>query len=305
MTFPVVKVTMPSDLAGQENGKLDSKLLMPVGSGQLHHLAARAFGALYVYTLHFHGVHLTATYGGWYRSYKNQETLFRQRYDPEGTGGGCKTWNGVKWCKKSSKLATAATPGTSNHGWGLAIDMAYDNDPSDGVGSDDATYIAGHPVFKWLLEFAIECGFSWELQSEPWHIRYVAGDELPAKVLEWEAFVASLSGDAEPPVVAPPTVVTPDPGTTYNPPTSWGKYPGEVGKPKLSQTAPRTDQSKEYVRYLQDVLRLKCAQNVTTDGWFGPQTETAVRAVQKFFRLTIDGWVGPQTWGAIDLAALN
>jgi hypothetical protein len=36
------------------------------------------------------------------------------------------------------------------------------------------------------VDHAGEFGWSWELQSEPWHLRYVAGDEVPAAVIEFE-----------------------------------------------------------------------------------------------------------------------
>lgn len=200
MSFPVAPVVMPADLVGQSNGNLPAGLLTDVGpSGKLHHLAARAFRAL-VSAAWDQGLPLTYTYGGTYRPYVAQETLFRSRYVIGGTGGGCKSWdsdgNGSKesWCKKSSNLATAAVPGTSNHGWGLAVDTAFDTNPTDGVGPDDAAGITGHPQWPWLLANAERFGFSWELQSEPWHIRYVAGDAVPQAVLDFEA-----------PTIPPPT----------------------------------------------------------------------------------------------------
>jgi LAS superfamily LD-carboxypeptidase LdcB len=58
----------------------------------------------------------------------------------------------------------AAVPGTSNHGWGLACDVWN-------VGQNGR--------LEWLLDNAKRFGFSWEVQSEPWHIRYVLGDDLP------------------------------------------------------------------------------------------------------------------------------
>lgn len=187
MSFPIAPVSMPADLVGKSNGKLPDGLLSPVaGDGRLHHLAARAWNALVAAAWSEVGLPLTFTYGGTYRTYASQETLFRSRYDPNGTGGGCKTWNGVRWCKKSSNLATAAVPGTSNHGWGLAVDSAWDRDLTDGIGPDDAAGITSHPGWSWLLENADRFGFSWELQSEPWHLRYVTGDQVPAAVIAFE-----------------------------------------------------------------------------------------------------------------------
>jgi LAS superfamily LD-carboxypeptidase LdcB len=193
MTLPIYPVTLPSDLAGQSNGQLPAHLLKQVHArGLLHRNAARGWAAL-VDAAAKQGLPLTFTYGGMYRDYAGQETLFRSRYAIGAGGGGCKSWdsdgNGSKesWCKKSSNLATAAVPGTSNHGWGLAIDTAFDTDPVDGLGPDDAAYIAGHPQFAWFRDNIIRFGFSFELQSEPWHIRWVAGDSIPQAVLDFEA----------------------------------------------------------------------------------------------------------------------
>lgn len=186
MTLPISPVVLPSDLAGKTNGQLPDSMLTEVGpKGKLHHLAARAFKALQAACEEI-GLPLTYTYGGTYRSYAEQEYLFRSRYAIGGTGGGCKLWNTLTWCKISSSMATAATPGSSNHGWGLAIDTAWDRDTSDGIGPDDATAITSHQSWPWLLANASRFGFSWELQSEPWHIRYVAGDNLPKAVLDFE-----------------------------------------------------------------------------------------------------------------------
>ena len=44
------------------------------------------------------------------------------------------------------------------------------------------------------------------------------------------------------------------------------------------------------VWYVQAVL------GIAMDGWFGPKTDTAVRAFQQAQGLTVDGWVGPATW---------
>jgi hypothetical protein len=38
-----------------------------------------------------------------------------------------------------------------------------------------------------MLKNAQRFGFSWELQSEPWHLRFVAGDVTPEAVKSWLA----------------------------------------------------------------------------------------------------------------------
>lgn len=190
MTLPIYPVVMPSSLAGLTNGRLPASVLTQVHArGVLHKNAARGWNA-FVAACAEQGLPLTFTYGGMYRTYDEQHSLFVSRYSPEGTLGDCKTWNGVKWCKipvNGKKPATAAIPGLSNHGWALAVDCAFDTDPSDGLGPDDAAAITAHPKFAWFRDNAIRYGWSFELQSEPWHLRWVAGDSIPMAVLEFEA----------------------------------------------------------------------------------------------------------------------
>jgi LAS superfamily LD-carboxypeptidase LdcB len=64
-----------------------------------------------------------------------------------------------------------ATPGKSNHNLGIAIDIAN----------------ASGARLAWLLANEHLYGFSHELDSEPWHIRYVAGDATPDAVKAWKA----------------------------------------------------------------------------------------------------------------------
>tara|TARA_R110000868_G_scaffold172746_1_gene408704 strand:+ start:546 stop:1319 length:774 start_codon:yes stop_codon:yes gene_type:complete len=80
------------------------------------------------------------------------------------------------------------------------------------------------------------------------------------------------------------------------------KQPTPAPLPTLRMTPPRTQQEKNHVALAQTILN-KCSQNITVDGWFGSQTDKAVRNVQKYFGLTVDGIIGPKTWAL--LAAIN
>lgn len=160
MRYPVEPIVKPKDLAKIANGKLPQRLLAPAhGGGQLHHIAAAAWKKL-VEAAAKDGVELDNV--GAYRTYDQQVSLFKDRY--QATPNGSKTtrrWNGITYYLKQGK-APSATPGTSNHGWGLAIDVAN-------IGSGKR--------LEWLLKNAPQMGWSWEMQEEPWHIRYVKGDE--------------------------------------------------------------------------------------------------------------------------------
>jgi hypothetical protein len=181
--LPIARVTRPSTLNGLTNGELPDEVLTVIGpKGELESTAARAWFALYA-AAKSAGHELTYTYGGTFRSYDDQESLFRRRYtdryDPAvNTTTGVRHWQGRKWWKRQ-KVAAAAVPGTSNHGWGLAVDAAVGDHPRNASPITSA--------LPWLIENAARFGFSWELQSEPWHIRYVAGDAVPAAVLAHES----------------------------------------------------------------------------------------------------------------------
>ena len=180
----VLPLLLPRGLEGVQNGLLPTELLTDVGvRGKLHPLAARAWAALKAEGL-TQGWALTYTFGGTYRSYADQRTLFLQRYQMEPIEGRPrKVWEGVVWYQKPN-TAMAGVPGTSNHGLGLAVDAALDNDRTDGIGPDDAQSIT--PALKWFHPAALKYGFSFEAQSEPWHIRYIAGDRVPATVIAYE-----------------------------------------------------------------------------------------------------------------------
>lgn len=282
MTLPVAPMKLPANLAEQPNGKIDPSLMVALHPrGSLHVAAARAWKAL-VAECGKVGLPLTFTYGGMYRTYDEQYSLFISRYTTAASSTASRKWWDGRWWFLKPGMAMAAVPGTSNHGLGLAIDCAFDTDPRDGLGPDDAAAIAAHPQFNWFRDNISRFGFSFEVQSEPWHIRYVAGDALPQAVKDYEQSLL-------------PTFPPFDP---------------EKGKfglwPIAAKPAVKMNDEGDVVRYLQGVL-LKTGHYNTDKlrGRFGTGTERAVRSFQKDNGLTADGWVGQKTWKVIDQAAAS
>jgi LAS superfamily LD-carboxypeptidase LdcB len=173
--YPVVKVQLCSHLKGAKPGELPQELLRGIeGKGKLHHCAADAYEAMDA-AANAEGIDLSPTsQADTYRSLETQEYGFYQRYtDTPGKKllkQKPRIYKGKVWYLKKG-LAPMAVPGTSNHNLGIAIDIAN----------------ASGKRLEWLLKNAQDFGFSWEVQSEPWHLRYVAGDNVPLRVKEWLA----------------------------------------------------------------------------------------------------------------------
>lgn len=217
--LPIRPVSIPSGLRPSMNGRLGpcdltTMFCAGVGHVSVHPQAKRAFVALFTACLGATGRTLTVvSQGDHYRSLQAQEALFRSRYSVGGTAGGCKSWdsdgNGQpeQWCKHlvDGKVPnTAAVPGTSNHGLGLALDV--------GVWDADARRVRGITTYsdtwQWLsTPRAVDpawhvgtgtnvesFGLSWELQNEPWHLRLVTGDKPTRRVLDTEAWIAAEGG---------------------------------------------------------------------------------------------------------------
>ena len=122
MSLPVFPRVKPADLDGVSNGRLPDHLLvtveMPGADTRCHPQFARALRALMHDCRAATGVDLTNV--GHYRSFESQVALLRQRY-VRGAAG-TRFWDGSWWRRVSG--APVATPGHSDHGWGLAIDGA-------------------------------------------------------------------------------------------------------------------------------------------------------------------------------------
>lgn len=105
---------------------------------------------------------------GRYRTYERQVALFYERYTLDKANAKTpyvtRWWEGKTWYLKKG-MAMAATPGTSNHGYGLADDVAEDPD------SDDSTPVLAidAATLTWMRDNAPKHGFSLDTRSEPWH----------------------------------------------------------------------------------------------------------------------------------------
>jgi LAS superfamily LD-carboxypeptidase LdcB len=267
MTLPVDNLTKPADLADTANGQLADPPLAGFAlperpSALLHHLAARAFRAFFAEVRSRFGVELSASSTvDCYRNYTVQRSTFLARYTTTPLEGRpTKRWNGVTYWQRPG-TAIAATPGTSNHGWGLAVDVAVAV-PLNGGGHTIVGITSRRDVLQWMLDNAHRYGLSWEAQSEPWHIRYNTGDRIPQAVLDYEA------------------------GGTYIVDAIRSNVQvGSKGK---------------MVRRAQYACQLITGAPATVDGDFGGQTDEAIRNFQRFFGLKDDGQVGPKTWAVLE-----
>lgn len=130
---------------GQSNGNLDPSSLCPLWSAPGHRLvgkAAAAFDALSHLAASDRGAPLCVTDS--YRSYSEQVDVYNR------------------------KPGLAAVPGTSNHGWGLAVDLCGG---VESFGSEAHAWMKAHAgQFGWVHPDWAEPGGS---KPEAWHWEYV------------------------------------------------------------------------------------------------------------------------------------
>lgn len=276
--FPIKKPIVPADLKGRSNGLLPKELLRPIKpTGQLHHIAARAWHAMRAAAWK-DGILLSLSQG--YRTYSQQETLFKSRYTTDVLPGRpTKNWQGKVWYQRP-RTAMAAVPGTSNHGWALALDLAIDADGDEAF--EWPVKSLDKKAVDWLLKNADKYGFAWELQSEPWHLVYVAGERLPQAVLDYEG-----------------GVVPPGPSLDA---VAAGIDAAKKHRLKLGSGGSKATQAeRDAVIWLQTFLN-KSGADLLVDGDFGKKTEAAVRDFQRKNIDAVgvaDGQVGPKTWAAL------
>lgn len=175
MMFPVHKIIMPLRLREVPNGEVPARLLANLKPyGQLFRPAARSYNELVKAGAE---AGFTFSHVGAYRSLSQQVSLFKTRYAKKPTGRVpevTRVWNGDVWYLRKG-MAPAATPGKSNHGFGLAIDLC------ELAGKKPVPL--GPNARKWLLSNAEKYGWCWEVADpsspnfEVWHlVCWDAGD---------------------------------------------------------------------------------------------------------------------------------
>lgn len=175
LTYPVIPMRVPDVLVRHGNGKLPPRLLKrTLAGGLMWSGAADGFNAMFQEAkkagIIFKNI-------GDYRSLQEQEALFYDRYTLLDQGRIPKITRKYKnkvWYLKKGK-SPAGVPGTSNHGWGLAIDLGTV------VNGNTVSLSANKKALKWLCENAPKYGFYLQVSDpnnpefENWHWQYCAG----------------------------------------------------------------------------------------------------------------------------------
>ena len=291
-TLPKPAVILPSTLAGLVNGRLPASLLEPTtfGNAVAERTAARAFRAFAA--VEVRPRRIDPRHVGGYRSLYEQWTIFggnAARYEPCNAvvyaatpSSRRKSWPAAARARVQAELrtagysvvipdatywrkirradgsypATAAIPMTSNHGYGLAVDIAEERD------GDPAPESISAALVDLLVARGHLYGLGAELDSEVWHWRYFAGDNVPAAVLAYEGTITD----------------EPDyPHATIR--------AGSTGWDVVKFQQHNNDWHASGA----------CPERLAVDGVAGPATVRAIRAWQRALGLDDDGVYGPFT----------
>lgn len=179
------------------NGQIPASALTPLSiGGHLLAVPARAFEEWRRQAAKVGRVLTITSTADAYRVLALQERVFLQRYIPQATGGGIygdvRHYKGVRYVRRHG--AAAAVPGTSNHGRGLAIDVANAG-PFGGEFHD--WLLATGPALGWSNTEGRSVG-------EPWHwvhngVTLASAATLPTTGLR-----------PAPPITLPPSITLPE-----------------------------------------------------------------------------------------------
>jgi hypothetical protein len=183
---PVVLPTILLEPTVQPNGAIDASLLVTIKDHNttrgfdmtFNAVAARAWVAMSrAARAAGHDLYPTDKGYGTYRNLQMQTTGFKWHYTTDRLEGRpTKVWDGKTWFLKPD-FEPAARPGESNHGLGVAIDVAF----------LEAVPRSSDKRSIWVLDNYERFGFSHEFEDksvDPRHIRYYKGDKIPDAVLD-------------------------------------------------------------------------------------------------------------------------
>lgn len=143
MREPVKKVVVPARLKQYGNGNVPVHELSPLWSGGELWSQAAWWWNVMTEAAKRDGITIKSVSAG-YRSLEAQERMFFERYAPKRTlrrPSVTRIYKRQTWWLKLGK-SPSATPGKSNHGWGLAQDIAVPR-----------------KTFVWMCENAPKYGF--------------------------------------------------------------------------------------------------------------------------------------------------
>ena len=173
-----VKNFLPEGITPAHNGKMPADRLKKIHCrGHLYFDTARAWLAMVRAAAQDNiFLNLNNPFNA-YRKIESQIAVFQKRFvevDAQTPlpNGAIRVEYGGKFWQLKPNVAYAAIPGTSSHGYGLAVDIGN---------------ISNKNVKAWLDKNAASFGFVKEYSFESWHFTYIKSrEEIPARVLEIE-----------------------------------------------------------------------------------------------------------------------
>ena len=344
MGYPCIKLQMPSAMNGLKNGQLPESMLARVKTGgRMYAPVVEEFNKMYDAALA--AGHKLRNVGD-YRSFQSQLNMFMDRYSTTDFGRSpqvARQYEGKTWYLKPGKAPSAVPDPTgtkgSNHGWGLAIDLAYEDSAGKLRGM-------GGACFDWLCENAPKYGFYLQTSDrnskwwEAWHWQYCLGDakpdpnaqpeveSLPAEAQGNQSLRKGARGEAVKEIqkIVGASPVDGDWGSKTDIAVKawqkkhglqadgvWGNMSSEhaancdCNKKSTPAPAPKVSSHPYPGKSIrrgskgESVKLVQAKVGAKPDGDFGPATERSVKAWQSKHPECgpSDGVVGPKTWGVM------